>query len=314
MLPILGASYVGASYVLLRKPTILHKTKKDRVMSNIKHISHRGGAAEYPENTMAAFRNAVKAGTEMLEIDLHLTKDGKVVVFHDKDLFRVTGIRGQIKDINYNELPQVSATQRVPFPLKAGDQLVVENTADLHIPTLEEVFQTFPEIPFNLDLKADSEELMHKTHDLIKKYNKEDLVIWGGFTEQKCKKAFKKDPDIPLLFSYQRVAKLLALYYSGLLPFFSLKESYLEIPIFTEKSAQSIPFTSERARNMSLWMIKKLLLNQKLFEHLNKRGIRVFAWVQNTEEDFEYCFKHGINGVMTDKPTLLRQYLKNKSL
>jgi len=53
-------------------------------------------------------------------------------------------------------------------------------------------------------------------------------------------------------------------------------------------------------------------MNEKLFDHLNKRGIRVFGWVQNTEADFDYCFKKGINAVMTDKPTLLRKYLDSQ--
>ena len=66
--------YVVASYVLLRKPLLLHRRKPDRFRRCV-HISHRGGAGENLENTMVAFQNSVKlTATEMLELDCHMTK------------------------------------------------------------------------------------------------------------------------------------------------------------------------------------------------------------------------------------------------
>jgi glycerophosphoryl diester phosphodiesterase len=247
----------------------------------------------------------------MLEMDLHLTKDEEIVVMHDDDLYRVTGVNERIKNLNYDELPKTFRENLAcPFPEFHGQSV---NTVglDTHVPKLEELFNLFPDVPFNIDLKQDSDLLLEKTHALIKKYKREDLIIWGSFRDNTCTKCYEKDPDIPLIFSAKAVLKLLALHYTGLLPFVPIKESYLEIPAFTERSAKVL-FKSMPARRVkiALWVIKHVLMSKRLFKHLNRRGIRVFTWVQNHEEDFEFCFSRGANGVMTDCPTILTNYLK----
>ncbi|KAA3670142.1 lysophospholipase D [Paragonimus westermani] len=97
------AGYVFASFVLLRRPHLLHPRKKFPFVA--RHISHRGGAGENIENTKKAFLFAVQSNTQMLELDCRLTKDNQVVVFHDCDLQRCTGRSGPISDFDYSSLP-----------------------------------------------------------------------------------------------------------------------------------------------------------------------------------------------------------------
>jgi len=304
--------YGGTSLLLLHKPSILHKVKPRRVMNSAKHISHRGGCGELPENTFPAFDNAIAKGTQILEIDVHLTKDKKVVVFHDPSLFRVTGQAANIRELNYDELPtKFKSHIGVPF----STQTVTTEGVNIKIPLLEDVLQKYPTLPLNIDIKAESDELIDETHQLLKKYKRTDSVIWGSFRESTTKKLHAKDSTVPLFFSMAGTAKLLLAYYTGVLPFMPIKESYLEIPVFSKEKIKSLASLSAYGSKLNIAgvLAMNLLVSPGLFSHLNKRGISVFSWVQNDEGMYDYCFKNGVNGVMTDFPTKLGDYLqKNK--
>jgi glycerophosphoryl diester phosphodiesterase len=79
-------------------------------------IAHRGASAETPENTLAAFRRALALGVDGIELDVHVTRDGIPVVFHDDDLRRLTGTRGRIGQKSWAELKRlrVAGTERIP--------------------------------------------------------------------------------------------------------------------------------------------------------------------------------------------------------
>lgn len=100
-------------------------------------IAHRGGALEAPENSLAAFREAVDAGYRYLETDVHATADGKLVVFHDEYLDRVTNATGPVASKTWDELAEV----------RIGG-------SDEPIALLEDVLRTFPNTCFNLDPKS----------------------------------------------------------------------------------------------------------------------------------------------------------------
>ena len=72
-----------------------------------KIYAHRGFSEKYPENTMLAFRKAAELGVEGLEIDVHLTKDGELVVMHDENTVRTTGVNALIKDLTLEERRKV---------------------------------------------------------------------------------------------------------------------------------------------------------------------------------------------------------------
>jgi glycerophosphoryl diester phosphodiesterase len=79
-------------------------------------IAHRGASAEKPENTFAAFRRAIALGADGIELDVHVTRDGIPVVFHDDDLRRLTGTRGRIDRKSWAELKRlrVAGTEVIP--------------------------------------------------------------------------------------------------------------------------------------------------------------------------------------------------------
>nr|XP_022341152.1 glycerophosphodiester phosphodiesterase domain-containing protein 1-like [Crassostrea virginica] len=305
---VLGSVFVGyvvTSLILFRFPTILHKKK--RLCFRPAHISHRGGAGENIENTMTAFRHAMSVGTDMLEIDCHLTKDGKVIVSHDSSLKRVCDSVGVVADYDFEDLPLLKESHRLDFK----HSFVYDGTGctDRKFPLLEEVFKEFPKTPINIDIKVDDDELIEKVNDLIVKYNREQITVWGNRSSTVVNKAYALNPNIPVLFSVGGVIKLLVLFYTGLLPFIPLKESLLEVLMPSIFLGDDAPPIISRKLRFLLSIFNILLMRPALFHHLERRGIQTYLWVLNEEHEFERAFKLGATGIMTDFPTKLKEYL-----
>ncbi|CAM5239407.1 glycerophosphodiester phosphodiesterase [Streptomyces aurantiogriseus] len=132
-------------------------------------FAHRGGAADGLENTVAQFRRAVEAGYRYMETDVHATRDGKLVAFHDATLDRVTDGAGRIADLPWADVQHARVGGREPVPL------------------FEELLETFPDVRWNIDIKA--EPALHPLLNLIAHTNAWDRVCVGSFSEARVVRA-----------------------------------------------------------------------------------------------------------------------------
>lgn len=126
-------------------------------------MAHRGGGDVYPENTLAAFQNAVDLGFRYLETDVHLTLDGVVVAFHDAGLDRVTDRTGLIAEQSWAEVSQARV---------GGTETICR---------LEQLLDAFPDHRINLDTKSD--EVVGPLVDLLVKHRAIDRVCVGSFSD-----------------------------------------------------------------------------------------------------------------------------------
>ena len=140
-----------------------------------KNFAHRGFSGRYPENTMLAFREAIAAGADGIELDVHLSRDGEVVVIHDETVDRTCGVPGRVQDLTAAELGALDASY-----LYRGRMGVNP------VPTLKEYFQLVRDLPIltNVELKTNVYEypgLEEKVWDLIRACDLADRIIISSF-------------------------------------------------------------------------------------------------------------------------------------
>jgi glycerophosphoryl diester phosphodiesterase len=153
-----------------------------------KIIGHRGGAAGFPENTLAAFKKAVELGADGVEFDVQLTKDGEVVVIHDELIDRTMSGSGLVKDHSLSQLRQLSAGEFFSPDFK-----------DQKIPTLAEVLEIVQDLEIiNIELKnyLPYPELEEKVLKLVDQFQIRDQVIISSFNHYSLQKVKKLQPEI----------------------------------------------------------------------------------------------------------------------
>ncbi|XP_051988431.1 lysophospholipase D GDPD3a [Xyrauchen texanus] len=302
LLPAVGG-YALTSLYFLKNPHILHKKKQTAF--HCTHISHRGGCGERIENTMEAFTHAVEVGTEMLELDCHLTKDGHVIVSHDENLLRQTGHDVTVSSLNLEELPPYKETLEVTF--KTGHY---STGTDKKVALLEDVFRKFPHMAVNIEVKENNSALIEKISDLVKKYNREGISVWASVESSTMASCLKMNSSMPYMFTVKRGLLLLLLYYTGILPFVPLGESFLQFYLPQIFNRAYIPDSWILRNSLAIYLIERLTLRKGMFKHLKDRGIQIHLFVCNEEEDIEGAFAAGATGVMSDYPTMLSNYIQ----
>jgi glycerophosphoryl diester phosphodiesterase len=141
-------------------------------------VGHRGNAARAPENTLESFRQAVELGVDALELDVHVSGDGHVVVVHDTTLDRTTDGSGRVERLTLAEIQLADAGAR--FTPDRGTTWPYRGRG-ITIPTLDEVFRAFPTTPLLIEIKADA--AAKPTRELIDRHRATARCIVASFRE-----------------------------------------------------------------------------------------------------------------------------------
>jgi len=231
--------------------------------------------------------------------------------FHDATLLRVAGKDISISNVDFATLPTLNTT--VPIDT-IPDQIFSDKTwseEDRRIPLLREVFEEFSNVPINIDIKENNIRLIKEVSELINEFERADVTVWGSFNNDVCKQCYSVNPDVCLFFSVKRVLVLLICAVTGLLPFIPLKETHYEIflPMAMKKRRLKQVTQLSFSEKCLFWASETFLVWKPLINHLKRRGIHVYLWVCNDFDEFAQCNKLGATGCMTDRPTLLRDFL-----
>jgi glycerophosphoryl diester phosphodiesterase len=246
------------------------------VSKRVRVYAHRGAAIECPENTMVSFKRALEHGADALEMDVHLTSDGHVVVSHDGDGLRMANVRGAIAATTLKDVQSWDAGWGFCDPqggrpyAKAGHK----------IPALAEVLAEFPGIPINVDLKAEEPALVDAFLKVVRGRREEERVIAASFNRANLKQLRR-----------QFYAGLTALAQSEVI-------ELLVLPAFLWKR---LPATGQAAQ-LPTRAGPLVLASRWVVERCRAAGIRLDFWTVNDPAQARALVALGVDGIMTDDP------------
>jgi glycerophosphoryl diester phosphodiesterase len=236
-------------------------------------FAHRGGAADGLENTARQFRCAVEAGYRYIETDVHVTRDGRLVAFHDATLDRVTDGAGRIADLPWRDVQQARVAGREPVPL------------------FEELLAAFPEVRWNVDVKA--EPALLPFLDLIERTDAWDRVCLGSFSEARVVRA-------------QRLAgPRLATSY-GTRGVLSLRLRSWGLPAAVRRSAVAAQVPEAQSGVP--------VVDHRFVRTAHAHGLQVHVWTVNEPERMHRLLDLGVDGIMTDHIDILRTVMEDRGL
>lgn len=230
-------------------------------------IAHRGWSGKYPENTMLAFRKAVEAGCDGIELDVHLSKDGEVMIIHDEALKRTSGMNGAVSEWTRSELEKISAGKTFN-----------DDYGFTPIPSLEEYLEYVSKtgVITNIELKTAPcyyPGIERKTLDLVRKFGYEDRVIFSSFNWLSVFEMKKLAPELPGGFLLENL---------------SIQNISMQI--------KSLGF--EYYHPCIRYVSDELVRECKA----NKVGLNV--WTVNDAEDIKKCIAWDIEGLITNHPDI----------
>lgn len=241
-------------------------------------LAHRGGSLYAPnlgrENTLAAFRTAVDLGYRYLETDVHATKDGVVVAFHDEVLDRVGDRTGAIRDLNWDEVSRV----------RIGGE---------PIPRLSDVLDELPGARLNIDLKAD--DVVEPACALLRAAGAIDRVCLGSFSQRRLTRARALlGPRVATAAGSPGIAAL------------RFAPAWLTRLLHTPAPVLQVPHTHVVAGR------RIVVVTPAFVEGAHALGKQVHVWTIDDEAQMTHLLDLGVDGIVTDRIDVLRAVLQRR--
>ncbi len=247
-------------------------------------IAHRGASAYAPENTPASFQLAEEMNANYIELDIHLTKDGEIVVMHDEDVAKTTEGSGDIGTYTLAQLKELSVNtghkERERNPVAEAYK----------VPTLREVFDQFgDQMNFMIELKESKNNrgIEEKLVDLLKEYE----IISTADQDKK--------PKVVVHSFYEKMLKQVH----------ELNEDILLLKLITFEEGETAELSKKELDNLLTYSsaigIGHKLLNQDFIQEMNDKGLLVYATDVQDVDVAKKMQKIGAKGIFTNRPDIL---------
>ncbi len=250
----------------------------DKKLNNMIVVAHRGGASLAPENTLSCFRKGIESGADMIELDIHLTKDNQIVVCHDQTIDRMTTGKGKIKDLTLAEIRQ---------------QKIVDHEGHItteRIPTLQEVFSLACEYRkegFSVNLLIEIKRthniyqgIEEKLVEMIRYYHASDWSVVQSFNDFALEQLHQIAPDLRL--------EKLAFYK---FPF---------IPVIVDGTHISY-FSYSKYNYVKSFNLYYRLVTPSLIKDIHNNGKEIKIWT--IEKEYP---KMDVDGIITNRPDIIK--------
>lgn len=244
-------------------------------------LAHRGGGNEEPENSITAFRRMRDKGFRYIETDTHATRDGVVVVFHDPVLDRVTDARGLIKNHTWRELRNIVD--------RSGNPIL----------RLDEVLEEFPDIVFNVDAKVNS--VVRPLEATLRRCGAIRRISLASFSETRLKYLRYKLPGVRSSLGTSAIAQMVLA---------------AQGPArFTSGLATGIPGPKRGVEvvQVPLNYSGRRIADERLIKLAHSRGQAVHVWTVNNPDTINHLLDIGVDGIITDEPTMTRELIEARS-
>jgi glycerophosphoryl diester phosphodiesterase len=251
------------------------------------NLAHRGSSARAPENTLEAFRLAGEAGAGGLELDLHMTRDGEVVVIHDATVDRTTDGSGVVAGMTLDELRGLDAGYRFS---PDGGRTYPYRGRGLRIPTLAEVYEEFPATSVNIDIKEPQPGAEGAVLQVIRNAGVEErsLVVSD---DHAVVRRFRRVSGGHISTGASRLE---------IATFYFLSRLRLERLVHPAYDALQVPVDHKGIT----------LVTPHYVEAAHSRGVRVDVWTINDPGEMKRLLDLGVDVIMTDRPETLEGVLE----
>lgn len=241
-------------------------------------IAHRGGSELWPENTLVAFHAAAEMGVDILEMDIHSTSDGILVVIHDEEVDRTTDGSGEVSGMTLKEIKALDAghswtsDKGLTYPFRGQG---------VEIPTLEEVFVELPGAHMNIEIKQAEPPITVQFCEMVRRYSMQERVLAASFDPGTLVDFRRECPEVASSATSDEIRMLYILSRAGLGAIYRTPAQALQIPEYSGNT---------------------YVLNPRLVSAAQAKNLQMHAWTINEVADMRRMVNTGLDGLITDYP------------